>query len=328
MMIMSASFRTEFHPQLNLKSIDHRDLALFLGSCFSENIGTKMRNAGFDILENPFGVIFNPITIIDHINKAIDNETFGQNHYLQSANRWFSYDSHSRVSAGSDRELKKLLETKHAQLRGSVQKAHTIFITFGTAWVYELDETGEVVANCHKQPQNIFTKRILEISEIQNALNACIEKIHALNPDVEVVLTVSPVRHLKDGFVENNRSKGRLVDVCSSTVENFEQVHYFPSYEWVIDELRDYRFFGKDMVHPNEQAVDFIWEKVNNYFFSDQTKQIASEIEKLTKAANHKPFQEDQNFIDFQSKMYRKCEELEERVGIGLSELKRRFLKS
>ena len=322
---MSASFRTEFHPKLNLDPITHHDKVLHLGSCFSENIGAKMRNAGFDILENPFGVIFNPVTILDHINKAIDNESFGQSHFLHSANRWFSYDAHSRVWSGSDRELKKLLETKQAQLRERLKEAHTIFITFGTAWVFELDETGEVVANCHKQPQNIFTKRLLETTEIQNALDACLKKLLALNPEVQVVLTVSPVRHLKDGFVENNRSKGRLLDVCCLAEEIFEQVHYFPSYEWVIDELRDYRFFAKDMVHPNEQAIDFIWGKVNNYFFSDQTKQIVSEIEKLSKAANHRPFNEDKNFSDFQSKMYRKCEELEGKTELNLNWLKKQF---
>lgn len=279
------NFRLTFPLEKSLE-LKHQQKIVTIGSCFSEEIATKLIDYKFKVLKNPFGVLFHPIAILNVIKKAINNEKFIEQDVHFFNKMYFIWDIHSKFNELSQEELLKNCNHKISELNTFLKESEVIFITLGTSFVYELIETKKIVANCHKVPANKFHKKLLTEYEIIEILQSIISELQKINQKLKIVFTVSPVRHTKDGIFENNVSKGRLLSAIYSVLEN-ENVFYFPAYELIVDDLRDYRFYKKDLIHPNELAIDYVWEKFSEMYFSENTKKINLMIEKLNKSYLH-----------------------------------------
>jgi len=284
------NFRTEVNVDQHKKQIDYHTQSMFLGSCFATNIGGKFEKAGLNTLVNPYGVIYNPLSVANTIRSIVRQRVFNDEDLDYHNGLWNSFMHHS-VFSDSDKErcLRKINENNilaHDKLKFS----KFIFITFGTAWVYENKESNTIVSNCHKYPSKMFNRFKLNVERIINEYNNLIREIRSLNTDAELVFTVSPVRHWKDGAHENQLSKSTLLLAVDSIVEQNHNCSYFPAYEIVMDDLRDYRFYNEDMIHPNSVAVEYIWEKIKKCFFSTLTIEFIREMTNLDKAIQHKPF--------------------------------------
>lgn len=271
-------------------TISHQDKVLSFGSCFSENIGDKLKEHKFDVLVNPYGILFNPISVCTAINECLENKSYLEADLNNNKEIHFSFNHHSRFAGLNKAEVLESINSSISQANSYLSDANVVVLTFGTAWVYRLKETNQVVANCYKLPNTLFNKELLSINEIVAEVSDSINKLRSVNPSVKIITTISPVRHWKDGVVENQQSKATLHLALKGINEKFDNSVYFPSYEIVLDELRDYRFYANDMLHPSELAVDYIWEKFSNSFFSKETKELNKRITQLNKEKNHKPF--------------------------------------
>ncbi|MEP5829602.1 MAG: GSCFA domain-containing protein [Maribacter dokdonensis] len=271
--------------------IDYSSQLLLLGSCFSENIGAKLSYYKFQGIQNPFGILFHPLAIERIIEKSVNQEFFTEEDVFNENEQWHSFDAHSSLSNPSKAQIIEDLNNAISRTSTQVNKASHIIITLGTAWVYRKTSSNKVVANCHKVPQSNFTKELLSVEEVVKSLKQVITFVQSLNPTVQFIFTVSPVRHLKDGFLENQRSKAHLIAAIHQVL-NEDRVSYFPSYELMMDELRDYRFYAKDMIHPNETAIEYIWEKFVEVWLASNTSSTMKKIEKVQKGMLHKPFNE------------------------------------
>lgn len=270
--------------------IDYDSKLLLVGSCFTENIGAKLNYFKFQNVVNPFGILFHPKAIETLITNSINEKEFTEDDLFFLNEQWHSFDAHSRLS-NSEKEL--LLEQLNESVDLTHQQIHEsthIIITLGTAWVYRHIKSGKIVANCHKVLQKKFLKEILSVDEIAESLEAIISLIRNVNSKSTIILTVSPVRHLKDGFIENNHSKANLISAVHKVVEPRKSIHYFPGYEIVLDELRDYRFYAEDMIHPNQMAIDYVWEKFQHVWISERASQTMQEVDSIQKGLIHKPF--------------------------------------
>ena len=272
--------------------IDYNSKILMLGSCFSENIGDKLSYFKYQTLQNPFGILFHPKAIESFITNAINKKEYKDNDLILQNERWHCFDAHSSSSAIDKNKILKNLNSAISVSERKLKEASHIIITLGTSWVYRYIENDCIVANCHKIPQKKFLKEILSIDEITETLQAIIVLIKSVNKNTTVLFTVSPVRHLKDGFVENTRSKSHLIAAIHNVVDVQKNSHYFPSYEIMMDELRDYRFYAEDMIHPNKTAINYIWEIFVASWFSEDSKQIMKEVDVIQKGLSHKPFNE------------------------------------
>lgn len=302
---MMNSFRKIIKPTNTDIEIDYKSKVCFLGSCFSDSISEKFNNARFEVLSNPFGVAFNPLSIA---NQLVENDF----RIFETNQRFKSWNYHSILNSKSKQELENTIKFKKDNLRNFIKKSDVIFVTFGSAWVYELIDDGEIVANCHKESQHKFRKRLLNVSEIVEKWKNIIKN----NSLKKWVFTVSPVRHWKDGVRENNVSKGILHQAIQELL-GLENVSYFPSYEIVVDELRDYRFYKEDMLHPNDLAVDYIWDYFKNTYFTTISKEQVSRVEQLKRNLEHKPFDEEsESFINFQKKNEIEKEKVNTYIGI------------
>ncbi|MFT5214994.1 MAG: hypothetical protein ACI83H_000100 [Glaciecola sp.] len=263
---------------------------LLLGSCFVENIGKKLDYFKFQNLQNPFGILFHQLAIETLITNAINEKEYTEEDIFFHNGQWHCYDAHSKLSASSKEELLHNLNQKIKATNQQINESTHIIITLGTAWVYKHIETDTIVANCHKVPQKKFLKELLLADEISESLESIIALIKSVNIEVSILFTVSPVRHLKDGFVENTQSKAQLVSAIHQVVESGSSIYYFPSYEIMMDELRDYRFYAEDMIHPNQTAVDYIWDKFRMVWISKSAAKTMDDIDVVQKGINHKPF--------------------------------------
>jgi len=242
--------------------IDYQSKMILMGSCFAENIGNKFQYFKFNTLVNPFGIIFNSVSIEKMIERVVLQKTFSKEDIFYHNERWHSYEVHSDCSTDDPEALLNNLNQLLSETKKQLQEATHFIITYGTSWVYRNIETNAIVANCHKVPQKQFTKELLSIDRIQKSIQNTISLIATLNPKCNFIFTVSPVRHLKDGFVENQVSKAHLIAAIYATTNPKQQtLNYFPSYEIMMDELRDYRFYADDMIHPSPMAIDYIWER-------------------------------------------------------------------
>ncbi len=284
------NFRTQIPLKKNLKQIDYNSKIILFGSCFTKNIGNKLEYFKFQSNTNPFGILFHPLAIEHLIANSINKREYTDQDVFFLNERWHTFDAHSDLSDVSKEKLLSNLNSTIEFTHKSMQQATHVIITLGTAWVYRLIETDRIVANCHKVPQKKFLKELLAPVEISESLAAIVSLIRDYNKKVEIIFTVSPVRHLKDGFVENSLSKANLISGIHQIVGPRKQIHYFPSYEIMMDDLRDYRFYKKDMLHPNETAVDYIWEKFNKTWINEKAFQFMHEIDSIQKALAHKPF--------------------------------------
>ena len=270
--------------------INYKSSILLLGSCFAENIANKLSYFKFQNTLNPYGILFHPLAIENLVTRAINKEYYSSDEVFQYNEQWHSYDVHSCLSGNSKEELLKSLnnaiEVTYQQLSNSTH----IVITLGTAWVYRHIETDKIVANCHKVPQKKFTKELLTVDEVQESLEAIISLVQSVNRDAKIIFTVSPIRHIKDGFIENQRSKSHLIAAIHQVVEPRKHRFYFPSYEIMMDELRDYRFYAEDMIHPSVLAIDYIWERFKGVWVNEDIVPIMDEVETIQKGLAHRPF--------------------------------------
>jgi len=272
--------------------IDYQSKLVLLGSCFVENIGAKLAYFKFQQFQNPFGILFHPLAIENLIQRAIARKMYQQSEIFEQDGIWRCFDAHSELRSASSDELLRLLNLRLEETKKSLETSSHIIITLGTAWVYEHQTSGKIVANCHKVSQKQFTKKLLSLGEIEGSLDHILKLIQKVNPKAQIIFTISPVRHLKDGFVKNQRSKAQLITALHQII-NGHNVPYFPSYEIMMDELRDYRFYGKDMVHPNELAVDYIWERFKWVWISKKIYPVMHEVDAVQKGLLHRPFNPD-----------------------------------
>jgi lysophospholipase L1-like esterase len=273
------------------KPIDYNSKLLMLGSCFSENIGSKLNHFKFQATQNPLGILFHPKAIENLITNALNKKIYLSKDLIFQNEVWHSFDAHSSVSSANEKVILNTLNAAISDTNKKLKEASHIIITLGTSWVYRFIETKTIVANCHKIPQKKFTKELLNVTEITESLEAIIILLKSVNKEIHITFTVSPVRHLKDGFIENTQSKAHLI-AAIHTILNERNVSYFPSYEIMMDELRDYRFYAEDMIHPNKTAVNYIWEKFVDTCFSEETKPTMKDVDVIQKGVLHRPFHE------------------------------------
>lgn len=281
--------------------IDYNSQLLLLGSCFVENIGKKFSYYKFQAVQNPFGILFHPLAIEKLVSRAIEEKEYTEKDIFYLNDRWQCYDAHSDLSSVSREQLLDNLNRGLTATQQQLKKASHVIITLGTAWVYALKETKQEVANCHKVPQREFDKKLLAIDAIVASLQNTITQIKNSNAEVNIIFTVSPVRHLKDGFVENQLSKAHLLAAIHEVLKG-ENATYFPSYEIMMDELRDYRFYADDMIHPNTLAISYIWEQFISVWVSDSIAAIMNDVDAIQKGLLHRPFnpesEQHQKFVD------------------------------
>lgn len=268
--------------------ISHQSKILSMGSCFAQTIGQKLVDHKFDCLVNPFGTIFNPYSLVKILEAALFQEAFDEVDSVERDGLFFHYSSHSDLVADSKEVLIQKLLTQRNLVQEYLAEGTHLILTLGTAWVYELIESGETVANCHKQPASKFIKRMMTLEEMKDKLWLLFDKFSRAYPDLKIILTVSPVRHTKDGIPENQLSKSLLRVLCHELEKRNSRVTYFPAYEILIDELRDYRFYKEDLIHPSAEAENYIWEKWQASNFSKETQSIVEEIRKINQELSHR----------------------------------------
>lgn len=282
---------TSVELPVGLPPIAHEQQLLLMGSCFAENIGTLLMENKFRIDLNPFGILYNPSSISAALREVISDKVYTADDLFFFRACWHSPMHHGNFSSASEAETCTAINDRLGKVRNELPQLNWLMLTWGTAYVYEQKETGRVVANCHKQPEKLFHRRRLSVEEVVADYTLLLNELQQHNPDIKVLLTVSPIRHIRDGMHSNQLSKATLLLAAERLGELFpEQVHYFPSYEIVLDELRDYRFYAEDMLHPSPLAVRYLWQCFGEAFFSDQTRQLMAECEEIGRALAHKPF--------------------------------------
>ena len=281
-------FRLALDPVQLADKIDIRDRIFLVGSCFTEHMSTRLANHKFSTCENPHGILFNPASICHSIRDCINRKTYTREDLFDDQGIWSSWDFHSRFSHMEPGQALQSMNASVASAHEALRSSKWIIVTLGSAFVYQLG-SGRVVANCNKAPSSLFTKRLLGPEEVISGLDTIIHQLRVFNPGIQVLLTVSPVRHLREGLVENNRSKAVLIHCVHQLVSKFDDIHYFPAYELVIDDLRDYRFYAEDMVHPNYQATRYVWDKFTEACISPASRQVIKEIQALRTSMAHKP---------------------------------------
>jgi hypothetical protein len=290
--------------------IRYGEKILLTGSCFTEHIGNQLNDWKFDVLQNPHGILFDPASVASALISYIQNRSYGEEDLVFFHELWQSWQHHSHFSDIDKEEALRAMNASQSRAHGFLKEAKWLIITLGSAFSYRLSPdapagfrpTGQTlsagptatsypVANCHRAPAQVFDKHLMTIEEINAALDNCLYQLFRFNPDIHVIFTVSPVRHIRDGVVDNNRSKARLTESVHHLAGKFHRIFYFPAYELVIDVLRDYRFYDVDMVHPNYPATQFVLEKFTRYCIDEASQRILEEVKKIVIARRHKPFQ-------------------------------------
>lgn len=285
------NFTTKIPITQNANPIDYNSKIVSFGSCFAENMGDKLLYYKFQTQVNPFGIIFNPFSIEKLIERVVLQRYFTKDDIFFFNERWHCYEVHSELSDADAEVVLSKLNQILLDTQKQLQQATHIIITYGTSWVYRNIETNGIVANCHKVPQKQFSKELLSIDSIQKSIQNTVSLIATLNPKCNFIFTVSPVRHLKDGFVENQVSKAHLIAAIYATTNTKQQtLNYFPSYEIMMDELRDYRFYADDMMHPSPMAIDYIWERFAATQIDASAITTMELVQTIQKGLAHRPF--------------------------------------
>ena len=333
-------FTTKIPVQNTRFPIDYDSKILLLGSCFAENIGKKFDYFKFQSTTNPFGIIFNAVSLEKLIRRAVENKKFTEKDIFFHNELWHCYEAHSELSSPDKQDFLSKLNIVLAATNQQISSLTHCIITLGTSWVYRNIESNEIVANCHKVPQKQFTKELLSISQTEESLQNIVSLIHSVNPNCNFIFTVSPVRHIKDGFVENTLSKAHLITAIHSVLnqkfstslelttqiqqrtidsiqtpitQNPSPLIYFPAFEIMMDELRDYRYYAEDMLHPNAIAIAYIWEQFVGSTCTEETKSIMNEIDTIQKSLAHKPFNaETESHQKFLVKLHQKIKEFKQ----------------
>jgi hypothetical protein len=283
-------FRTVVPVRATDFQLSHADRMLVLGSCFSEHIGVRLQESGFKACVNPFGVLYNPASVGMALSRLWNNRPFEREELVEHEG-WFHSFSHHGSFSGTDPDatLDAINRSFHESVR-FLEETTCLMLTFGTAWVYALPSTDQIVANCHKLPESQFLRRRLTVDEIVMYYGDLLDVLFAAKPDLKVLLTVSPIRHWKDGAHENTLSKSTLHLAIEELCEDFEGVSYYPAYELLMDDLRDYRFYAEDMLHPSAVAQKYVWDHFSETVFSKPTREIIRQVQQLRRAMQHKPF--------------------------------------
>lgn len=281
-------FRTEIEPFKDQGFLKHSDQILSLGSCFANNVAIELEKDGFLIDQNPMGILFNPISIMKNIRNSF-HQNLNESFIIQRDDYFYHFDYPSQFYAESQEILCKKIYQIQDSTTTLLKKSNRLILTLGTAWVYNWLKKDEIVANCHKIPAREFKKELLDLNSLIKSYFEFFDELRAVNPNLEIILTVSPVRHIKNGLHENNLSKSVLLLLADHLVNQFDFVHYFPAYEIVLDDLRDYRFFGPDLIHPSPQAIDYVYEKFEARYFNQTTQAIVNVQRKINALQAHRP---------------------------------------
>ena len=272
------------------EGIQYNQQLLLMGSCFAEEIGEKLHEHRFNTLINPHGILYNPLSITGALTAYLDGKVYTVADLFQHNDTWNSWDHHSRFSAASPEAALDNINRMQAAATKAIETADWLILTLGSAHAYVLKENSRMVANCHKVPAVNFYKRLLTVDEVVTALDNVMHRLFFRNRKINILFTVSPVRYTRDGVVENNLSKAILLQAVHHLVNKFNRLFYFPAYELVIDDLRDYRFYKEDLVHPNELAINYVWEQVISHCISAGSQPLLHSIAEIIRAASHKPF--------------------------------------
>ncbi len=304
-------FRTELNIPTSSFSINHQDKIFSIGSCFAENIGAKLAYYKFNIAVNPFGILFNPISIEKALSFILQETPPNELHFVQNE-LWHSLDFHSQIAASSPNDLLDKLYQIKANAKEHIESSSFLFITLGTAFAYKYKNTNQYVANCQKIAAQHFQKELLSINEIETSLHRIVALIKSQTQVKKIIFSISPVRHIKDGIIENNLSKAHLISALHAIKDDV--VQYFPAYEFLMDDLRDYRFYDNDLLHPNSQAIQYIWEKFSAAYFSEETINLNQNIGIIQQGLLHKPFHpEGKDFLFFKENLNNKINALTEK---------------
>jgi len=283
-------FRTEIQLDPSPYKISLSSAVVSMGSCFAHIIGDRLKAFKFKALSNPFGVVYNPISVFELFRMGLQKKMPPEDSYLVSQSVHYNYCFHSDISALTRDELERKAGEAILNLNGWLKQADWAIITLGTAFVYKRTDNGQIVANCHKVPGGFFNREMLEPDDILLAFESLREELMAVNPHIRFIFTVSPVRYIRDTLPGNSASKAVLRYVCEKLVRKFENVDYFPSFEALIDDLRDYRFYADDMAHPNSLSERYVWDKFVGRYFDEPAKRFIEEWESIRKALAHRPF--------------------------------------
>ena len=309
------NFRTQVElPEKEMK-ISHSERIMLWGSCFVENIGRLLVENKFRCMVNPLGILYNPLSIAESLRQVMMKKVYVETDLFQAGGMWHSWMHHSDFSSSSLEDCLKRINGNMSMAVEMLPETDWLVVTFGTAYVYALRQTDEVVGNCHKQPERLFVRRKLEVAEVVETWKCLLDGLRTLNPRLKVLFTVSPIRHSKDGMHGNQLSKSTLLLAVDELCKTCSDCFYFPSYEIMMDELRDYRFYADDMLHPSAKAVGYIWECFCQCYFSKETKGIMKEWEDIKKGLSHKPF-------DSESEVYQK---FLSQIVLKISQIKEKF---
>lgn len=275
------------------KKINYGNRLMFIGSCFSDNISKKLSGLKFRVCANPAGTVYNPASILNCIKLLAQNRQFNKDDLFLHNGFWHSFGHHGQFSSADAGKAIEMINLRLAEGREYLKNISFLFVTLGTANVFIHNKSGKIVSNCHKLPQREFTSRMLGVDEITSCLNEIISISRKINPEITFVFSISPVRHLGQGAFLNQLSKATLFLALNQILENRKDAYYFPAYEIFTDELRDYRYYAEDMVHPSETGIEYIWEKFKAAFLDDTAHTVINEVNKIIAAVKHKPFNKD-----------------------------------
>lgn len=310
-------FRTQVKPEKVSFTFSHTTPIVLLGSCFAENIGEKLADHFFPIDINPFGTLYNPASVAEGLRMLVSGRQLQTSDLFRHEGAFHSFTHHSRFSAATEEACLRKINERLQSSAITLREAERLVVTFGTAWVYKLKSDGRIVGNCHKLPDNMFERLRLSVDEIVADWHNLIETLHQNNPSLKILFTVSPVRHWKDGANGNQLSKATLLLAIDELRRLYpDYVAYFPAYEIMMDELRDYRFYADDMLHPSTLAVDYIWETFSNTYLASESRKLLKELAGIRRALNHKPFNpENEPYRAFLKQTIEKAESLDKVIG-------------
>ena len=270
--------------------INYNQSLFLIGSCFTEHIGNRLADYKFPVLQNPNGILFDPVSVCNSLQSYMNAKSYTAEDLFFLNDLWQSWQHHSMFSGMDQQAVLNTINQSQLQAHQFLKKANWMIITLGSSYSYKLVNGGTPVANCHRAPSQYFNKQLVEISEIVNRLDDTIIQLKAFNSDLKIIFTISPVRHLRDGVIDNNRSKARLIEAVHQVVQQFDHCYYFPAYELVIDVLRDYRFYDIDLAHPNYAATEFVFEKFKEHYIENKSLEQMDDIKKMVNAYRHRPF--------------------------------------
>lgn len=318
-------FKSEQRIPKSKTTFSHAETFLSLGSCFADEIGGNLQDHLFDCCSNPLGTIYNPLAISELVKRAISGSSFRKSEFFQSHETW----RHNLVhSAYSDIDLDSSVEianTRLNQLQDYLRESDVVFLTLGSAWLYKPKSSSEIIGHNHRRPMAEFEKKLLDPSEVAAAIASAFNLLIKENPKVEICITVSPVKHIKDGLHENNLSKSSLLLAAQKLTSQYPNTCYFPAYEILVDELRDYRFYAEDLAHPNKLATRFIWDRFCETYFDDTTRDLVRQINSISNSLSHRPqHPQTQSYAQLKTKLRQDITRLE-KMNIRVDQLLKRW---